>query len=274
MKHTLLSMLIAFVLTSCTMDSFLFNAEPLASYTLSSRVIPDTSRVEVSLSSDGETIYGYFVKQPDSMRVAPHPTIIYHHGNKDNLQFYWDRVELLYQAGFDIFIYDYRGYGKSTGKSSEAGLMADARAALTYVLGRKGIDSAQIVHYGFSLGGFPALFSATKLYRPKALITESIFASGESLVQSGTLLNIPGSYVLDGAFDNVVPMQSRTCPVLMLHGTNDTFIGVEPNGQRLYDIARQPKTFIRIEGAEHDNVPYVLGTQNYIDLITAFIRGN
>ncbi|MBK7032632.1 MAG: alpha/beta hydrolase [Ignavibacteria bacterium] len=69
-------------------------------------------------------------------------------------------------------------------------------------------------------------------------------------------------------------MQKRTCPVLIIHGTNDTFIGVDANGQRLYDVARQPRSFVRIEGADHNNVPYVYGTQNYIDLITTFIRGN
>ncbi|HLP27434.1 MAG TPA: alpha/beta hydrolase [Candidatus Didemnitutus sp.] len=274
MRKLLLTLAASLLLASCTMDSFMFNAEPLTEYRLSTAVIPDTSRVEVAIQSEGETIYGYFVRQTDSLRVKPHPTIIYHHGNRDHLQLYWDRVELLYQAGFDVFIYDYRGFGKSTGTSSEQGLKADARAVLTYVLGRKDVDSTQIVHYGFSLGGFPALYSATELHAPKALITESIFASGETLVQSGTLLNVPGSYLLEGAFDNTVPMQRRSCPVLLIHGTKDTFISVESNGQRLYDLARQPKTFVRIEGADHTDVPNVYGTQNYIDLITTFIRGN
>lgn len=274
MRTLLLSLATCFIATSCTMDSFLFNAEPLTEYVLRTTVIPDTSRVEVALRSDGETIYGYFVRQTDSVRVKPHPTIIYHHGNRDHLQYYWDRVELLYQAGFDVFIYDYRGFGKSTGTSSEQGLRVDARAALSYVMGRADVDTTQIVHYGYSLGGFPALYSASELHNPKALITESIFASGETLVQSGTLLNVPGSYLLEGAFDNTVPMQKRTCPVLIIHGTNDTFIGVETNGQRLYDVARQPRSFVRIQGADHNNVPYVYGTQNYIDLITTFIRGN
>jgi len=256
------------------MDGFLFNADPLAEYTLSGAIIPDTSRIEVSMASDGETIYGYYVRQPDSMRVNPHPVIIYHHGNKDNLQLYWERIELLYTAGFDVFIYDYRGYGKSTGTSSESTLRTDARAALTYVLSRKDVDSTQIVHYGFSLGGFPALYSATALHKPKALITESVFASGEALVQSGTLLNIPGSYLLEGTFDNLAPIQQRTCPVLLLHGTSDAFIRLETNGQRLYDVARQPKTFIQVNGAAHDNVPNTMGTQEYIDRITAFIRGS
>lgn len=262
------------VISSCTLDSMLFNPEPLAEYSLSGAVIPDTSRVELALSSEGETIYGYFVRQPDSMRVSPHPTIIYHHGSRQNLEYYWDRVELLYQAGFDVFIYDYRGFGKSTGKSSESSMQADARVALNYVHSRKDVDSTQIVHYGFSLGGFPALYSATVLHRPKALITEGIFASGETLVQSGTLLNVPGGYVLDGTYNNLLAMQQRECPVLILHGTVDTFIDVDKNGQRLYDVARQAKTFIRVHGAGHSNVPTTMGTQQYVDLITAFIRGS
>ncbi|MBC8124662.1 MAG: alpha/beta hydrolase [Candidatus Kapabacteria bacterium] len=262
------------LLSACSMDSIMYNSMPLSSYTLSTAVIPDTSRVEVAMASEGETIYGYYARQTDSLRVKPHPVIIYHHGNRDNIEYCWERVEFLYKAGFDVFIYDYRGFGKSTGTSTEAGLQSDARAALTYVRGRKDVDTSHIIHYGYSLGGYPALYSATVLHTPRALITESIFASGEALVQSGTLLNIPGSYLLNDPLDNIAPMQKRTCPVLLLHGTEDTFISVETCGQRLYDIARQPKTFVKVQGAGHESVPQTLGIQNYIDLITAFIRGN
>ncbi len=267
-------LIIVLVCTSCTLDSFLFNPQELDRYDLRTTVIPDTARTEVQLMSDGETLYGFYVRQPDSLRVKPHPVIIYHHGNRDNLTFYWDRIELLYKAGFDVFVYDYRGFGRSTGQSTEGGLRSDARAALTYVRSRADVDTTMIVHYGFSLGGFPAVYSATELHTPHALITEAIFASGETLVQSGTLLNIPGSYVLEGTFDNLSPMRDRTCPVLLLHGTDDTFIDVERNGQRLFDVARAPKTFLRIQGAGHDNVPSAMGEQEYIDRITTFIRGN
>lgn len=262
------------MLTGCSLDSFLFNADSLSSYELRTTVIPDTSRVEVQLASDGETLYGFFVRQPDSLRIAPHPTIIYHHGNRNNLQYYWDRVELLYRAGFDVFIYDYRGFGKSTGRSSQDGLYADASAALRYVLGRTDVDSSVIVHYGYSLGGVPALYSASVLHKPHALITEAIFMSGETLMQSGTLLNIPGDFLLEGAFNNAQYMRDRTCPVLILHGTDDTFIDIEQNGQALYDIAARPRTFIRVNGAGHNNIPTTLGEQQYIERIIAFIRGS
>ncbi len=268
------TILIAIVLCcGCTMDSFLFNPTPLTTYTLSNTIIPDTSRTEVLFTSGGETLAGYFVRQPDSLRVAPHPTVVYHHGNKDNLAYYWDRVELLYQAGFDVFIYDYRGYGKSTGTSSETGLRQDAMAAHEYIVSRKDVDTSMICQYGYSLGGYPAFFLAATT-RTHALITECTFASGESLVQSGTLLNVPGSYFLEGTFGNTTLAQQRTCPLLILHGTNDTFISVDQGGQAIYNVAQAPKMFLRVQGAGHTNIPHVMGTNEYIRTITSFIRGN
>jgi fermentation-respiration switch protein FrsA (DUF1100 family) len=268
------SIIVSLVVTSCSLDSFLFNPQELDRYDLRTTVIPDTSRTEVTLRSGSETIYGFYVRQPDSLRVTPHPTVIYHHGNRDNLAYYWDRVELLYKAGFDVFVYDYRGFGRSTGTSDEASLIEDATAAFTYVRSRTDVDSTRIVHYGYSLGGFPALYSATNLPNCHVVITESAFASGEELVRSGTVLAIPGSYLLEGRFNNMELARVRTRPLLMLHGTDDVFISVDANGQRLFDAAAAPKTFIRVSGADHSNLPTVMGERDYIDLITAFIRGN
>jgi uncharacterized protein len=264
---------IALACAGCSMDSFLFNTLPLESYALSTAIIPAANRTEVTLTSGGETLYGFFVKQPDSLRIEPHPTVLYHHGNKHNIQEYWDRVELLYRAGFDIFIYDYRGFGLSTGTSSEDGMKADAAAALNYLRSRSDVDTSQIVDYGYSLGGFACLYSATTLHRPKAVITESIFASSEALVQSGTILNIPGGYLMEGAFDNRAQIVKVTSPILMLHGTGDTFVGYEANGKVLSALAPQPKIIRPIDGANHTTIPATMGQQNYIELVTTFIRG-
>lgn len=270
-----LPFLIGFALAcaGCSMDSFLFNTLPLESYALSTAVIPAAHRAEVTLSSGNETLYGFFVRQPDSLRIEPHPTVLYHHGNKHNIQEYWDRVELLYRAGFDIFIYDYRGFGRSTGTSSEEGMKSDAAAALNYLRSRPDVDTSQIVDYGYSLGGFACLYTATTLHRPKAVITESIFASSEALVQSGTILNIPGGYLMEGAFDNRAQIVKVTSPILMLHGTGDTFVGYEANGKVLSALAPQPKIIRPIEGANHTTIPATMGLQNYIELVTTFIRG-
>ncbi|MFM8770817.1 MAG: alpha/beta hydrolase [Candidatus Kapaibacterium sp.] len=272
-RHLIVAFAVALLSSGCSMDSFLFNTLPLDSYTLSTTVIPAANRTEVTLNSGSETLYGYFVRQPDSLRVEPHPTILYHHGNKHNIEAYWDRMELLYRAGFDVFIYDYRGYGRSTGTSTEDGMKSDAAAALNYLRSRSDVDTTQIVDYGYSLGGFPCLYTATQLHKPKAVITESIFASSEALIQSGTILNIPGGYLMEGAFDNRAQLVKVTSPILMMHGTGDTFVGYEANGKVLAAIAPQPKIIRSIDGANHTTIPATLGEQNYIDLITAFVRG-
>lgn len=274
MRNLLLTLSVAAFLTSCTMDGFLFNSRPLDSYMLADSVIPSAQREAFTLTSGDATLYGYFVRQPDSLRVEPHPVIVYHHGNYGHLEYYWDRVELLYKTGADVLVYDYRGFGMSTGTSSEASMIEDASAVLNYVRSRRDVDTTQIFHYGFSLGGFPALYSATNLHTARGVITESIFASGEALVQTGTLLNIPGSYLLKGEYNNARLAQQRTCPLLMFHGSADTFIPFDVHARSIYDVARQPKTLIKVEGAEHEGVPQTFGYDFYISRIRAFIRGN
>jgi fermentation-respiration switch protein FrsA (DUF1100 family) len=209
------------------------------------------------------------------MRIEPHYVVLYNHGNKHNINDYWDRVELLYRAGFDVFIYDYRGYGMSQGAGSEQGLFADAKAAYDYVLARAERDSLQLAIYGFSLGGVTASHQAV-LAREKcrALVMEACFASGEEIVRSGTLLDIPGRYLLDGAFDNVSRMREINVPVMVLHGDADIFLGLERHGQKLYDAANIPKIFVKVPGGEHSTIPDAMGHDDYIARITSFIKGS
>ena len=262
------------LLQGCSMDAFLFDNLALTEYNLSTAVIPASQVEAVTLNSGSEMLYGFYVKQPDSQRVEPHQVILYHHGNKHHIEAYWERVELLYRAGFDVFIYDYRGFGKSTGTSSEQGLYEDATAALDYLRSRKDVDTTQIVDYGFSLGGVPAMYLAAYKHKPRCIITEDIFASSEALVRTGTLLDVPGNFLMDGKFDNAEHARIRTSPLMMLHGTADNFIPYQQHGRLIYEAARQPKRLVMVEGAGHSGVPDALGDQGYIDLIRNFIKGS
>ena len=263
------------VLTAgCTLDAFMFDPVPLDGYVLPDSVIPVEHREMVTLQQDGHTIYGFFVSQPDSLSVEPHPVVLYHHGNDEHIPHFWPRVEYLYRCGFDVFIYDYRGYGMSTGRcETEEDLLADAELAWNYVRSRDDVDTTQIVEYGLSLGCVPAIWLAAERHQALAVIVEAPYRNAEALVQTGTILNIPGRYVMQGTFDNEARIPQIGTKLLMMHGVDDDFIPIDKHGDPLFDAARNPKTYLRVEGAGHVTIPTTMGIDTYIDIITAFVRG-
>jgi pimeloyl-ACP methyl ester carboxylesterase len=251
----------------CKLDDFLFNTKRLSSYAVSNAIIPDSARQFVSLTSRGATIYGFFVKAPLARRGM---TVLYCHGNKESIEPYWDRVELLYQAGFNVFVFDYQGFGMSEGDCSEGALYADGRAALDYVRSRPDIDPERIIYYGFSLGAAVAIDLAANARAPRVLVCEAPFASGEALLQSGVLLDIPGSVALKGEYDNAAKIRNVHAPFLLFHGTDDVFIDLTKNGQVVFENANEPKEFVRVQGAGHSTVPWTMGVNTYLQTLTRF----
>jgi hypothetical protein len=243
------------------MDGFLFNTRKLTAYNLSTAVIPESAREFVTLTSQGKKIYGFWVRA-----AVPNPqvTVLYSHGNKWHIGEYWDRMELFYKAGVNVFIYDYQGFGMSEGQSSEEGLQSDAKAALDYVLSRPETRSTRLVYYGYSLGGYPSVYLAGYVRQPDALISECIFASSEALVQSGTLLDVPGSFLMRGEFNNAENIKRVRCPYYLMHGTEDRFIDINRHGRRIFNNANNPKEFIEVPGAGHSNIPETMGEAQYL----------
>ncbi|MCS6807651.1 MAG: alpha/beta hydrolase [Bacteroidota bacterium] len=272
------SALLCTVQSCATMDGFMFNPQQVSEYALSDSIIPKSAVEPVTMNSGGFKIYGFFIKSPRATPTTP--TIFYHHGNFQGIQAYWDRMEYLYKAGYNTFIYDYRGYGKSEGKSSQESLEADAEAALAYLLSRRDVDKTNIVLYGYSLGGVPSVYLASKYatpnatFQPKGLITEAIFASATDLVQSGTLLDIPGGFLMRDEFSNLHRIRQIRCPLLLMHGTADRFIDITRHGEKLFaaapDNLRPPKEFLRIPGAGHSTIPETMLLNNYIAKLQDF----
>ncbi len=257
------------VLMGCVdLDNQLFKSTQLSSYQLSSAVIPDSSRELVRMTSQGKKIYGVFVR---SNGTHGDITVLYCHGNKDHLQYYWDRVELIYRMGFNVFIFDYQGYGMSEGTTSESGLYSDGRAALAYIRSRPDVMAPNVVYYGFSLGNVVSIDLAANVFTPKAIVAEAPFASSSALVQSGTLLDIPSSYVMKGEYKNAEKIKSVHAPLLIIHGESDKFIDLEKNSTVIFKNANQPKQFVRVPGADHSEIPAKLGETNYVNLVQQFI---
>jgi fermentation-respiration switch protein FrsA (DUF1100 family) len=251
----------------CDLDGNLFNSTRLSSYILRTTVIPESLRTQVVLSSNGTKIYGYFVR---SNGDHPQYCILYNHGNRDHMEYYWERVEKLFRTGCAVFVYDYRGFGMSEGTSTEIGIYADAQAAYEYLRSRGYIDTT-IAVYGFSLGGAPANYLAADVMSPRALILESVFASTEVLARSGILLDIPGSLVLNGSYDNSSRIKRVHAPLLMMHGTDDLFIDMNQNGLVVFANANDPKRFIAVPGAGHSTVPQTMGDSTYVATVREFV---
>ncbi|MFZ5433514.1 MAG: alpha/beta hydrolase [Calditrichota bacterium] len=270
MKRSTISILfVALMYSSCSLDSFLYNQEKIDHYELSAAVIPESNRRMVSFESEGNTLYGFYVWRTDTLDRGL--TVLYCHGNKKNIEEYWNRVELFYQMGLRCLIFDYRGFGMSEGEPTASGLYADGDAALHYVQDSLDVDSTQLVLYGFSLGNVISIDLAAGSLTPHCLIAEAPFASAEALLQNSTLLDIPGSLVIDDDLNNAERIREIRTRLLLIHGVADDFIPWESHGRVVYENAPQPKELELVPGANHTDIPWIMGVENYQNRILNFL---
>lgn len=285
MRNRLL-LAVCFVI-ACTrvlsLDDFLFDPTTIDEYLRpedfdpewETRFIIHDSLIEpVTLVSMGNTIYGFFVRGNPDSAFHNQVSILYFHGKDENINRYWARIEYLWEMGFNVFIFDYQGYGKSEGSPSGEALFSDGAEALHYLRSRTDIDESRIVLYGWSIGTFVTTYCAADVMHPAAVILESAPASITALLRDSALLDLTGSYVADADFDNEKRVGDIACPLLMMHGRADDFIVFDRHVPLVWDAAHEPKDSLWVEGAGHDDIPFVLGTayhQAVIDFITAHV---
>lgn len=213
-------------------------------------------------AEDGTELHGWMV--PAARPIA---TVLFSHGNAGNLAGRADNVRLLVGRGLSVFIYDYRGYGRSQGSPSEAGLYRDAVAAYDHLVRFDDVDRDRVVLFGRSLGA--AVTCELALRRPAAaVLLESAFTSAPDM--AGRVLPIPGLRHLVGQrFASIEKVGRIEAPIFILHGNRDSIIPFEM-GRRLFEAAREPKRFLEIDGADHNDT-YVVGGRAYFDAIERFI---
>ncbi len=177
----------------------------------------------------------------------------------------------LHRLGVNVFIFDYRGFGRSEGTSSEASLRADGRRAYEYVISRPEYDADSLVLYGFSLGNVVSIDLAANVVTPMRLVAEAPFASANSLTQGSAALDLPARWVTEGTFDNAATIRSIHSPFLLIHGREDSFVRYIDNGRVVFENAPDPKAQAVVDGAAHSNIPETLGVDVYVTLLRAFI---
>jgi len=291
MNRPVLPLLLALVLPGCLrLDSFLFeptgvegeyfNPADMDSSWHVRWIIPDSLIEPVTLFGlDSNRVYGFFARQPAGADdgVSDAVTVIYNHGRGENINRYWGRVELLWEAGCNVFIYDYEGYGKSQGSASGDAFYADAEAALAYVRARPDVVDSGIVYYGWSLGSFLAChLAADDTAKPRCVILESPMASASAIANEGAVLAIPGSFLVDADFDNEVRMRNLGCRTLVIYGASDRT--AVPERHALVLVGRGtgwiPLSVLRVDDADHSDIPEKLGYDEYRRIIKAFVSGD
>ena len=214
----------------------------------------------------------------DTTRIATDTVIMYCHGNKDHLDFYWPRAQLLANAGaknrYGVLMVDYRGYGLSEGKPTEAGLYNDVDAGLQW-LKRKGLSSSRLIMYGFSLGSAPAvmLTARPRSLRPAKLLLEAPYASAQAMVQDAAVLALPGAVVTTLSIDNGDLIKEVAQPLCWLHGTDDHYLSMSTQGEIVYNNHQGIyKEAHRVASAHHSDVPVYYPFRTYAANVNRFIR--
>ena len=214
-------------------------------------------------SSDGLVLHGWFV------RGGGDATFVWFHGNGGNIGHRVGNIrELVERLGVNIFIFDYRGYGRSEGSPYEEGTYLDAEAAIALVRSRSEVDPEKIIYFGRSLGCAVAAEMAIK-YPPRALICESGFTSVSAMTKS-VYPFLPGLQLLvTTKYDTLSKIARVDAPVMVLHGDRDEIVPFAMS-RELFDAAKGPKSFYAIEGAGHNDT-YHVGGPPYFEALGEFI---
>ena len=212
-------------------------------------------------TSDGIQLHGWFIPTPGAGK-----TLLFFHGNAGNISHRRESIEIFLRLNLNVFIIDYRGYGRSQGKPNEKGTYADGDAAWDYLVNTRKVKPDDIVIFGRSLGGAVATHLAASS-KPAALIVESAFSSARDM--ANIVLPLVSYLVyLRFNYDTVDTIQKVTCPVLVIHSKDDEIIPYRL-GLKIYQSAKQPKSHLVIRGGHNDGF-YISGT-DYTEGLRTFM---
>ncbi len=222
-------------------------------------------------AEDGVRLHGWFCtphrwQDGEARPVESSRVILWCHGNAGNITHRYDKISHLTQAPSALFIFDYRGYGRSEGSPSEAGVYLDAMAAWRHLTEERGYAPRQIVIYGVSMGGAVAIELATKV-EPAGLIIESSFTSIADMA-AATMPFIPRC-IIRTRMNSLDKIGAITVPKLVVHGDADEIIPYRM-GEALYEAAAPPKRFHAVADATHNETD-LIGGEAYYTVIRDFV---
>jgi len=214
-------------------------------------------------TQDGERIHAWFLPA----RGEPRGALLLSHGNAGTIE---DRLEIarfFVEARVSVLLYDYRGYGLSSGSPSEEGTYADARAAWKELVEQRGFGPARTLLYGESLGGGVAVELASEV-KSAGLILHDTFSSLDDAAAYHYPW-LPVRLLLRTHYDNLSKIGKSGAPLLLIHSPDDEVIPFE-QGQKLFAAAAEPKELLVTSGSH--NGPSYLGKEEWRARVRAFVE--
>jgi fermentation-respiration switch protein FrsA (DUF1100 family) len=216
----------------------------------------DNNEIIKLITPNGDKISARFFQNS-----AAEYTIIFSHGNAEDIGTAAFFLEELRNAGFAVFAYDYRGYGTSEGKPSEENVYQDAQTVYKYVTEELKIPPEKIIIHGRSLGGAVSVDLATR-EKCGGLIIESSFVSAFRVVTKYQIFPFD-------KFQNLKKIGQIRCPVLLIHGKKDSLIPFW-HAEQLFASANEPKSSLWLDDGDHNNI-FSVGKTEYLEKIRHFI---
>lgn len=213
------------------------------------------------VTADHYKLDGWFVPAEN-----PKGTVLFCHSNAGNMSNYIDAVEVFNELGFNILLFDYRGYGLSEGKPTEQGTYLDAEAAWEFLVQSKKTDPLEIIIVGRSLGAAVAVLLAGR-HTPSLLIIESAFTSFPDIA-AVHFPYLPARILARYKYDVIDLLQKVECPILVVHSRDDEIVPFE-HGRKIFNSLKGKKEFLAISGPHNEG--FVESRKKYINGLKNFI---
>jgi len=214
------------------------------------------------VADDGVRLHAWFVPAPDARA-----TLLFFHGNGGNLSYRMDSLRIFHDLGLSVLILSYRGYGRSEGRPSEAGIQRDANAAWRHLREDRGFPAEEIVVFGRSLGAAVGAELAAR-ERPGAVILESAFTSAADLA-ADVYPWLPVRWLIRYEYDVRGALRDIDAPILIAHSREDEIVPFR-HARELQATAGEPVSLLEMRGGHNDGflrsgAAYRQGLNDFLD---------
>lgn len=246
MIQKLLILYFSVLIVSCSSIRDAFTFHPDIKTKIDEKKLPDYFKSIEIITGDDEKLKGFYLKHNDG---ESNQIVVYFHGNAGNLYHRLAWVNMLYLKGVDVLIFDYRGYGESTGSPTEEGIYEDGKSVLNYVKEELGYSSSQINLFGRSLGTTVVVENAQQ-DKFKSIILVTPFTTGKEL---GEVIAPSVSSVAMDSYDTRSKISNIQTKTMIIHGAKDRMMPITM-AYELYHNLEVEKEFVTVVNGGHGNL--------------------